>query len=994
MHLDLATLFSFGLIYLLLLFLIAYAAEQGRFPERLIRHPIIHVLSLGVYATSWTYYGSIGFAQSQGYLFLTIYLGVTIAFALSPVLLQPILRVSREYRLSSLADLFSFRYRSQLAGILVTLFMLLGALPYIALQIRAVTGSLQALSQEVAPHTLGLVFCIILVFFTIMFGSRHLPGGEKHDGLVTAIAFESLIKLSALLAVGLFALFYVFSGPEGLEQWLAANPEALERFYRPVNEGPWSTLLLLAFAAAFLLPRQFHMLFAENRNPRDLHTASWAFPLYLLLINLPIPILLWGGSALGLEMDADYYALGIALQQPSGWLPVVVFIGGLSSASAMMIVTTLALSSMTLNHILLPTSFPDPEINLYRWLLLGRRLLIGIIIMAGYGFYMLIEQHQGLVQMGLISFVAVAQFLPGILGLLYWPRANRLGFLLGLSAGIGVWIFTLLIPLLETSGIVRTEFDIPALRLASGMDQWEFATFWSLALNTLLFVAGSLLGSQSRVEQEAARACCCEPIAASGGMVNAGKISDFVDELAKMLGLKTAQKEVRTALAELGLNESERRPRELRRLRERLERNLSGLIGPQLSHLLINRQLRIDPDTQVALSDSLRYMDEQLEHSRVRLQGLSADLDNLRRYHRQILLDLPLGVCTIDNERQVTMWNLAMELMTGVRSNEAVGNTLQQLPEPWRTLLLGFASTLDDHIHHHEVKYAGYVRWFNLHKAAIPNLLPLDENPPNHATGGERIGQVMLLEDLTDLETLESELAHSDRLAFIGRLAAGVAHEVGNPLTAIASLAQNMRNKKNSRNISEGIEEILHQTRRISAIIQSLMKFSRSGDMGEEIQACVIKDIADEAIRLVGLTQQGRRIQCGNHCPDDLTLEGDRQALYQVLVNLLSNACEASKPGDQVELLATDLGDEIRIEILDQGEGIPAEQKERIFEPFYTTKQPGEGTGLGLDLVNKIVHDHQGRIEIDSAPGVGTRVIVDLPKKPSRQVAHEPDIDY
>ncbi|MCG7965353.1 MAG: ATP-binding protein [Candidatus Thiodiazotropha taylori] len=975
MNHELWLLFGISVVYLAILFLIAFAADSGRIPERFIRHPSIYVLSLGVYATSWTYYGSVSFAETQGYLFLTIYLGVTLAFAFTPILFQPILRLTREYQLTSLADLFAFRYRSQLAGILVTLFMLLGTLPYIALQIRAVTDSLQVASQTVAPRILALIFCSTLVLFAILFGARHSTSREKHRGLVLAIAFESMVKLVAMLVIGATALFGVFGGFGGLEQWLADHPEALEKLYAPVREGPWATLILLAFAAAFLLPRQFHMLFTENLEPKALRTASWAFPLFLLLINLPIPIILWAGRAIELPIHPDFFALGISLEQGPSWLPVLAFIGGVSSASAMMIITTLALSSMTLNHILLPTNFPDPAVNLYRWLLLGRRLLIALIIMAGYGFYILLEKHQGLVQLGLISFVAVAQFLPGVVGLLYWRRATRLGFILGLLAGIAVWSATLLLPLLENSGFVRTEFDIPGLRLASGMDQWEFATFWSLALNTLLFVFGSLVSNQTLGEKEAANACCSESLVPMGGMVSAGSTAQFTTQLSQMLGHEAAQREVEQALRDLSLTRSETRPSQLRRLRERIERNLSGLLGPQLAHMIINRRLQLDIHTQTALADSMRFIEDQLEHSRTRLRGLSADLDNLRRYHRQILLDLPLGVCTIDRLRTVTIWNLAMEVMTGVNARDAIGVSLHRLPEPWGHLLGGFASAADEHIHHLEVTHGNKSRWFNLHKAAIPAPLPMD-----HPVEEARTSQVMLMEDLTDLETLEAELAHSERLASIGRLAAGVAHEIGNPVTGIASLAQNLRHEDDPELIKESINEILNQTQRITDIVKTLMNFSRSGGLGADTQSFIVHDVVEEAIRLVKLTHDGRQIRFINNCDSAWSIEGDRQAISQVLVNLLTNACHASTPGSSVEIKADEIGDLIRLQVVDQGEGISEENLGYLFEPFFTTKAPGEGTGLGLAIAYKIVSDHKGAITIDSDQGEGTRVIMDLPR--------------
>jgi len=517
MTFSLTYLFLAVIAYLSLLFLLAYATELGKVPKRIIYHPVTYVLSLGVYATSWSYYGSVGFAESQGYSFLAVYVGATIAFALAPVLLQPILRLVREYQLTSPADLFAFRYRSQLAGIAVTLFMLAGTLPYVALQIRAVTESMRVLTQEAAPKVLALGICAILILFAILFGARHISPREKHEGLVVAIAFESLVKLLALIAVGLFAVFGVFGGLDGMNDWLDSHPEALEALYQPVREGPWTSIIFLSFAAAFLLPRQFHMAFTENINPRALPAASWGFPLLLLLLNLAIPPILWAGHVIGAPTRSDYFVLGITLDSGSNLLPIVAFLGGVSAASAMVIVSTVALSAMCLNHLILPASYPDPAVNLYRWLLWGRRIVIAAIILAGYGLYIVLEHNQGLVQLGLISFVAVAQFLPGVAGVLYWPRANQNGFLAGLAGGFLVWLVTLIVPLLEQGGQLQTGFSLAPWLAYTGHDKWTFATFWSLTVNSCLFVLVSLLTRQKPEEVEAANACTRELLATATG---------------------------------------------------------------------------------------------------------------------------------------------------------------------------------------------------------------------------------------------------------------------------------------------------------------------------------------------------------------------------------------------------------------------------------------------------------------------------------------------
>jgi Na+/proline symporter/signal transduction histidine kinase len=980
---TLGYLFIAGVAYLLLLFLIAYAAEREWIPPRVARHPATYTLSLGVYATSWSYYGSVGFAQTHGYNFLTIYLGVTVAFLLTPVLLAPILRLVRDYQLTSLADVFAFRYRSRATGLLVTLFMLLGILPYISLQIRAVTESIRVLTQEATPAMLGFGFCATLILFAILFGARHTSAREKHEGLVVAIAFESAIKLIALGAVGLFAVFGVFGGVHGMDAWLARHPEALHALYEPVRSGPWATLLLLSFAAAFLLPRQFHMTFTENIDPRTLPVASWGFPLMLLLFNLAIPPILWAGLELRPTTSADYYVLGITLTGGSPWLPTLAFLGGVSAASAMMIVETLALAAMCLNHLILPASFfsrARPYDNLYQRLLWWRRLLIAAIILAGYGFYLLLEANQGLVQLGLISFVAVTQFLPGVFGLLYWPRATRAGFIGGLAGGALTWALTMLLPLLERSALLHIGLDLQGAVGARGEHPIAFATFWSLAVNSFLFVGLSLASRRTAEEAEAACACTREAATAPRGVVAAASPQQFQEQLARVVGAQMAHKEVQQALDDLQMPADERRPSELRRLRERIERNLSGLMGPDLARMIVDDRLQMDPKARIALADTMRFVEERLEDSHTRLQGLAAELDALRRYHRQILHELPLGVCSLGPDREVVIWNHAMGVISGIAARDVIGVPLARLPEPWGGLLRGFVQTRDQRLYKLQATIHGRARWFNLHKAAI------DEPVGGRQAHG---GLVILVEDLTDLHTLEAELAHSERLASIGSLAAGVAHEIGNPLTGIASLAQNLEYETDPAVIQESIVQIRQQIARISDIVRTLVTFSHGGMPSDRQLAPVnLHDCVEEAVRLVRLTHAGKQVACLNRCAPDLVLYGDRQRLVQVFVNLLTNACDASRPGETVEVCAHASGEEALIEVADHGAGIPPEHRERVFEPFFTTKQPGEGTGLGLPLVYSIVQDHGGVVTLHSTLGEGTCVRLRLPLAP-QPLAHD-----
>ena len=970
MSFELWQLFLVGVAYLGLLFLIAFATDQGWLPRRIARHPATYVLSLGVYATSWSFYGSVGFAQTQGYNFLTIYLGVTLAFMLAPVLLQPILLLTREYQLSSLADLFAFRYHSQLAGVLVTLLMLVGTLPYIALQVQAVTESLQILSRETAAAPIALGFCITVALFATLFGARHISPREKHEGLVTAIAFESLTKLIVLLCVGLFAIFGVFGGVGDMGQWLHQHPEARQALFRPVTEGPWTTLLLLAFAAAFLLPRQFHMAFVENSNSHALAIAGWAFPLYLLLLNLAIPPILWAGGVLELSIPADFYVLGVTLRSDSTLLPLLTFIGGISAASAMIIVTTLALANMCMNHLLLPASFP-PQLNgqtdIYRWLLWGRRVLILLIISAGYGFFILLEHNQGLVQLGLIAFVAVAQFLPGIVGLLYWRRATRAGFIAGLLAGSSVWAATQLFPLLERADYLDTRFS----DLSMQMDPLSFSTFWSLLLNTLLFVLFSLKTQPSEAEREAAAACCSERLRPPEGVPHLASIKQFEEQLAEVTGPTMAHHEIQRALTDLGLAHTQLHTRDLGRVREQITKNLSGLVGPLLARMIVEERLSLDRDARSALADTVRFVEQRLEASQTQLKGVAGELDALRRFHRQILRDLPIGVCAVGPDHAVVNWNTAMVSLSGLDERAVSGIQLHLLPEPWSGLLNGFLMTQESQLRQVRVKIGEETRVFNLHKAAI-------EGPQQ---GDEASGTVILVEDLTELYTLEAELSHSERLASLGRLAAGVAHEIGNPVTGIACLAQEMRAEPDDDGLREqGLSQILTQTERITSIVNSLVNFSHSGAPLDRHPGPVSPHTCiDEAIQLVSLSHAGKQLQFNNACEPGLLVLGEQQGLTQVFVNLLSNASDASQPGDPILINGHQAGNYIQLEVIDQGGGIPEQIQDKIFEPFYTTKEPGEGTGLGLSLVFNIVQEQGGTITLKSAEGEGSCFTLRLP---------------
>lgn len=978
MGIELWVLFAVALVYLGTLFLIAYSADSGLIPKKIVDHPIVYTLSLGVYATSWTFYGSVGLASVSGLAFLTIYLGVTAAFLLGPYLLKPILRLCREYQLASIADLFAFRYGGRATGSIVTIFMLIGVLPYISLQIHAVTESIQVLTRQAPPDLLALIFCVAISVFAVLFGARHLTPREKHSGLVAAIAFESAVKLIALLTAGVFAITQIFGGFGAINDWAQRNPAELDALYQPTSTSLWSTLLLLSFSAAFLLPRQYHMMFVENEKPASLNTAYWLFPLYLLLLNLPIIPILWAGKHLSLSMAPDFYVLGMTLTLGNKWLAILVYVGGLSAASAMMIVTTLALSYMCLNHLLLPASLSAirPDTNLYHRILWSKRLIITAIIAAGYGFYIVIELNEGLASLGLISFVAVVQLLPGILGLLFWSRATQTGFLLGLIGGASVWFVLLVLPLLTgTASITSVETLTDRLGFAD-TDVWSIATFCSLTINCLLYAAGSLLTRASQIELDAAAACVSGSTPRVATAVSARTASEYTRQLEQLLGREAAEQEVLRALADLGLQAEQTSAPQLGLLHEKLERNLSGLLGPTVARLALRTNLQLDAPTDLALAESLRFTEARLETSRQQMRGVTRELDDLRRYLREVLQELPLGVCSLGPDGDILIWNGAMQRISGISEQVARQATLRDLNEPWNDLLARFSESNENHRFREQVLVNREPASFNLHKAEVSS--PAGSSLP--ATG-----QVILVEDRTNIDMLESELVHSERLASIGRLAAGVAHEIGNPLTGIASIAQNLDYATDAGAVKEDSKDILGQVDRINAIVNSLLTFSRSDEsFGDDREPIELKNCITEAIRLVSLAGQAKQIDIQTSVKESLIVHANSRQMVQIFVNLLNNACDASELGQKIEVSGTVESEDgasptALVRIRDFGSGIPADAQPHVFEPFFTTKPVGQGTGLGLPLVYSLVTQHGGKITMDADVDTGTCFEIRLP---------------
>ncbi len=520
-----------ALLYLALLFGVAYYAEYRLKKKRsVINNGYVYALSLAVYCTAWTYYGSVGQASTNGVEFLAVYLGPTIAAALFWPVLRKIIRICKTQRINSIADLISTRYGKNFSiAVVVTILCVLGIIPYIALQLKAISTSIHILSNTTGKQIALSNFLqddtfyisLILTFFIILFGTRSIDASEKHEGLVAAVVFESIIKLAAFIAAGIFVVYGVFNGFGDIFSRAVSNQsmKGLFELRNKTSYATWLGLMMISMLAVVFLPRQFQVTVVENVQEKHVSKATWLFPLYLLLINIFVLPIAIGGKLIfeGSSVNADTFVLALPLHFNKTGLGLFVFIGGFAAATSMIIVETIALSTMMSNNIATPIflSFkkfkPAPDGTLSRSIINIRRVSIIIIIALAYIYDKTIAQNFSLVSLGLVSFVAVAQFAPAAIGGIYWKAASKNGAMAGICAGFAIWFFTLVVPsmisihLLPESILSRGLFGINWLKPFSlfgmeGMDSITQSAFWSLQFNIFIFVIVSLNSKQTTEE--------------------------------------------------------------------------------------------------------------------------------------------------------------------------------------------------------------------------------------------------------------------------------------------------------------------------------------------------------------------------------------------------------------------------------------------------------------------------------------------------------------
>lgn len=957
--------------YLVLLFVIAYFAEERERKGRSIAaNPYVYSLSLAVYCTTWTFYGSVGKAATSGLSFLTIYLGPTLMALAWGILLPKVINIARENRINTIADFIGSRYGNSLhLSALVSVVATIGITPYIGLQIKAIitTYSMLTVPSQGGGAEAGWIATTVIALFAVVFGVRR-GVSDKHGGLIFAIAFESIVKLLAFLAMGVFVTWFMFDGLGDILEHAGENAQQLLRIGEgsPTKYTEWGSLMFLSMMAIMFLPRQFQVAVVENRDVSHVRTAVWLFPLYLLAINIfVIPVALGGLVMLG-QGRSDYFMLTLPMLAGSRLLALFVFIGGISAASSMIIVESLAISNMVMNNIVTPILYRFSRVRGFSLLInnIKSGVILGLVF-VGYTFAVSVGDFYSLVDMGLKSFEAVSIFAPAFLIGLYWKRGNAKGAIAGIAGGFMVWCYTLLMPALIKAGVLErtgllsyilgSEMLNPlALFGLKGLDRWSHSLFWGLLVNVGLYVGISIFTSRS--DEEERQALLFVDSYSPQLMATGSSVEEIEEMLRHFIGEYEGHEVVESFLRRTGADRHEPGPRHLAMLREEARRALAGTLGSTVASVVLKDRLSHSEQEHGELIHSIRQMGKTLMLSRKELAAANRELALLKEFSENIIESLPVGVATLDGSRRVTYWNIAMQGITGVDKAQAMG---QEGSEIFGCLMPG---GIPGGIREGEVdcsldqkKLKGYV---------------------SKLTGGTG-GYVIVLEDITERKRIEDELFLATKHAGIGRLAAGVAHEIGNPLASISSLVQEVMSGEEQVSVDETLGPISHHVDRIARIVRNLGDFARL--YSRQKRPASLEDTLESTLSLIRYDHNFRNIEINTEIGPVPKLELDTDQLQQVILNLLLNARDAMPEGGALNISIRQKGDAVEMAFSDTGPGIDEEIADKVFDPFFTTKGPSRGTGLGLSICYSIIKDHGGTIEISRTDLGGSCFTITLP---------------
>ncbi len=982
------------LAYLIFLFVVAALAERfGRRLDSPSLKTATYVLAISVYCTAWTFYGSVGLAANRGIEFLTIYLGPALAALVWPWCLKKLVRVAKEQRITTISDFIASRYgKSAPLGTLVATLVVLGMIPYIALQLRAVSVSLRMM---IGPSRLfeildpTLLLAITLAVFGIFFGARNLDFTRQQRGLMSAVAVESIVKLVAFLLVGVYVTWGVFGGVQAIFARAATDPRwsALLTLDTPpgASYARWTAMLIVSMLAVTLLPRQFHVLVVQNPRERDVGTAAWAFPLYLLLINVFVLPIALGGLLLfrGDRAGADSFILALPLATGAHRVAIAVFLGGFSAATAMIVVDSLALAKMLTNDVVLPVVLRRRRFDEVYWAgLASTRLGILIVVMLGYAWARIEAAQVLLVEMGMLSFIAVSQCAPALIGGLYWRRGTRAGAFSGISLGFVLWFYTLIVPELANEGILPSTlvdagpFGLAFLRPTAllgvtGLDSLSHGVFWSLFMNVAGYVFVSLATRQDADDRSQAAAFV-------GGVAAEPSRTPAilsVPELERLIHLYVPADEAEAVLEDLlaGRTARDLSVPELLDLRIRLERLLAASLGTAAARYIVEDRFTISSDEARELVQSFQAMQRSLGKSERLLASVVESVEDCI-----FTADVEGRIITVNGAglRLLGLTEATARMLTYLdlldeADRRRAGAAIRQAVtagRPWRGTVTARGSGL---------------RSFPAH-LAVSCVFDARRDV---------LGTVGVLRDLTEQVATQQRLIQREKLASLGEMAAAVAHEIRNPLGGIkmATRLLSSHEMEGDRIPAEMAQSVMSGIAEIERIIADLLDYARETrlDIQPYPLALIVRPVV-EASRAEA-DRKGIRIHVDG-LETGIVVPVDGPRLRQAVTNVLKNALEASERDTtpRVDVRLSLRGSAAVVEITDNGSGMTIEQREKVFLPFFTTKPTG--TGLGMAIVKKIMDLHGGDIQIDSEPGRGTIVRLVIPRAETmagREEGHE-----
>jgi Na+/proline symporter/signal transduction histidine kinase/ActR/RegA family two-component response regulator len=1013
-----------ALAYIGLLFLVAsYGDRMPRLGRGARSRLLIYPLSMTIYCTSWTFFGSVGLASRTGYDFLTIYIGPVLMVGLWYPLIIRVVRLAKAQNITSIADFIAARYgKSQAVAATVALIAIVGMVPYIALQLKAVSASLSTILGQatdggtVFQPVLGdiaLFVALSMAAFAVLFGTRHIDATEHQDGLMLAIATESIVKLVTFLAVGAFVTFFMFDGPRALVSHAMEHGDISAVLLNAPNWASFFAMTLLSLFAVLLLPRQFHVTVVENHSETEVRRAAWLFPLYLVLINLfVVPIALAGLITFPSgHIDSDMFVLALPLAAKSDLFTIAAFVGGLSAATAMVIVETVALAIMVSNDIVMPLALKrrgalgSGASDAGAQLLIVRRVAIFVILLLAYMYYRSAGDAQ-LASIGLLSFAAIAQFAPAFFGGLIWKRGTARGAIAGMTAGIMVWGYTLLLPSVVDVGIVGQSiltdgpWGIAALRpqalLGLDLPPLVHGVIWSLLLNIVSFVACSLGREPSAIERVQADLFTPSSLAPTTPSFRLWRSSVTVGELtatvARYLGDERTRNSFESFAAthRVSLDPQGEADFQLLRYAEYL---LASAIGAASSRLVLSLLLR---KRTVSTKAALKLLDDANAAIHYNREILQTALNHVRQ-----------GIAVFDKELHLICWNRQFgEILDLPHGLTRVGITLAEIlrcnaahdalpPADVERLVAERISKYTSDVEPFLERFAGRglvieVRADHMPDGGIVTTLTDITPSVNAAEALERANATLerrVRERTKELTRVNVELGRAkaeaeDANISKTRFVAAASHDILQPLNAARLYVTSLLERQPGSDDSKLVANIDASLEAVEEIFGALLEISRldTGAMKPELVDFRIEELLQRLdVEFKPLARE-KGLDLA-FMPCSLAVRSDRRLLGRLLQNLISNAIKYT-PDGRVIVGCRRRGAQVRIDVYDTGIGIPQTKQRAVFKEFHRLDQGARvarGVGLGLSIVERIARVLDHDVTIESRVGSGSRFSVLVP---------------